>query len=206
MLKRNSLTAVPTSLLLRSSCEAAQGARSAAWRCFFAQAAWRHLATPTIFHEYLYDSANLGYDGAGWGQYEDFRAKLQSSFTAPAADQSGGDGCPAGAAWASTSGGSSGTGAPALQACSSRNASDAARRPSVFAPACHLHEMIDGAQFTTSHVGDQRFTDVLAAWFAGNSSSVFLLDTSGTVRGEDECGVDPAASKQLKDVLLYMQN
>jgi hypothetical protein len=204
---------VPT-LLLRRSCEAAQQLRGAAWRCFFAQAAWRHLATPAIFHEYLYDSANLGYDGAAWGQYEDFRGKLQGSFTAAPADEGGGGGCPAaGAAWAATSGGSGGTGTTALQACSSSssssaagNASDAARRPNVFAPACHLHEMIDGAQFTTSHVGGQRFTDVLASWFAGNLSSVFLLDDSSTVRSADECGVDAAASKQLSDVLLYIQN
>jgi hypothetical protein len=31
-----------------------------AWRCFHAQYAWSCLAVPTLFQEFLYDSANLG--------------------------------------------------------------------------------------------------------------------------------------------------
>ncbi|KAK9839253.1 hypothetical protein WJX81_004396 [Elliptochloris bilobata] len=40
------------------TCVEAYGLES--WRCFFAQYAHAHVATPALFHEFLYDSANLG--------------------------------------------------------------------------------------------------------------------------------------------------
>ena len=206
-------------VMLCSSCEAAQ-APGQAWRCFFAQQLWPYLSTPTLFHEYLYDSANLGYDGAAWRQYDDFREKLQSSFLAW---EDGDGGCPAGAAWvpgdrtssagACTSGkdgeqgeGEGSTVVSRQQLPGNATAGSGSRRPNVFSPACHLHEMIDSVQFTTSHVGEQHLTDVLAGWFDGGISRVFLLDNATYVRGSDECGVDPAAAKQMSDVLSYTQN
>ena len=71
----------------------------------------------------------------------------------------------------------------------------------MFSPACHLHETIDGVQFTTSHVGGQKLVNVLAAWFGGAVEEVFLLDQYEGVRGSDECGVDPAAAAGLSAVL-----
>lgn len=202
-----------------SSCEAAQ-APGQAWRCFFAQQAWPYLSTPTLFHEYLYDSANLGYDGAAWSQYDDFREKLQGSFLAW---EDGDSGCAASAAWGHADGTSS------ADACSSGRSGEqrgsegsmvvsgqqlpgnatgggSSRRPNMFSPACHLHEMIDSVQLTTSHVGKKHLTDVLTGWFDGQISSVFLLDNATYVRDSNECGVDPAAAKQLNDVLTYTQN
>ena len=202
-----------------SSCEAAQ-APGQAWRCFFAQQAWPHLSTPTLFHEYLYDSANLGYDGAAWSQYDDFREKLQSSFLERG---EAGDGCPASAAWGPGDADSSADacnsgrdGAPGesegsiivtrQQLHGNASGVGGSRRPNMFSPACHLHEMIDSVQLTISHVGEQHLTDVLARWFDGQISSVFLLDNATYVRDADECGVDPAAAKQLSDILSYTQN
>jgi hypothetical protein len=34
------------------------------WRCFHAQYVVPHITSPLIFHEFLFDSANLGFDGA----------------------------------------------------------------------------------------------------------------------------------------------
>ena len=56
-----------------------------AWRCFFAQYAHAHVATPALFHEYLYDSANLGFDGATSSNFSSFREHLEASFTGSAA-------------------------------------------------------------------------------------------------------------------------
>ncbi|CAL8465970.1 g5506 [Coccomyxa elongata] len=51
------------------------------WRCFFAQDCHAHLDTPPLFHEYLYDSANMGYDGVGSSpEAEDFRSHLEASL------------------------------------------------------------------------------------------------------------------------------
>ncbi len=76
------------------SCEEHFGAEDS-WRCFFAQDCQAFLETPTLFHEYLYDSANLGFDGAGSpAEAEDFRSRLEASIKAAAA--AGGSGSCAG--------------------------------------------------------------------------------------------------------------
>lgn len=73
------------SALVFRSCEESLG-RNQSWRCFFAQDCQGFLETPALFHEYLYDSANLGYDGAGSSaEAEDFRSRLEASFKAAAA-------------------------------------------------------------------------------------------------------------------------
>lgn len=77
----------------------------------------------------------------------------------------------------------------------------ALRGPNIFSPACQLHEMIDSKLFTTSHVGDVKFVDVLGAWFAGQLSCVHVLDGHRGVRGGDECGFDPAQAQQLVAVV-----
>ncbi|KAK9902182.1 hypothetical protein WJX75_007070 [Coccomyxa subellipsoidea] len=67
------------------SCEQHFGAISS-WRCFFAQDCQAFIETPALFHEYLYDSANLGYDGAGSpAEAEDFRSRMEASIKAAAA-------------------------------------------------------------------------------------------------------------------------
>ena len=228
---------------LRRNCAAAQ-APGQAWRCFFAAATWRHMATPTLFHEYLYDSANLNYDGASPAQYGDFRQKLEASFLAPegtGSSNSSSGSVEAGVAGWPGLGGSVGGGrvqgggggggwdasavqgaalaappvvqnggAPLLEVDPTLASSTAAgqlprRRPNVFSPACRLHEMIDGVQFTTSHVGSRKLTDVLAAWFGGGLHEVFLLDDYEGVRGRGECGVDPAEAAGLSAVQFYVQ-
>ena len=223
---------------LHRGCEGAQ-APGQAWRCFFAAAAWRHLATPVLFHEYLYDSANLGYDGAGPAQYGDFRRRLEASFAAPEQDGNsssggGGGGLEAVAAERHGEGSSAGGGGEGGDASGLRGATLQAplllptsvaglqagaptpapangtgsrqlsgERPNMFSPACHLHEMIDGVQFTTSHVGGRRLVDVLAAWFGGSVDEVFLIDEYEGVRGSDKCGVDPAAAAGLSAAQFY---
>lgn len=47
-----------------------------AWRCFFAQYAWRHVRLNTLYHTYLYEYANLAYDTATSADYELFRREL----------------------------------------------------------------------------------------------------------------------------------
>ncbi|EIE18482.1 hypothetical protein COCSUDRAFT_60148 [Coccomyxa subellipsoidea C-169] len=156
------------------SCEEHFGAEDS-WRCFFAQDCQAFLETPTLFHEYLYDSANLGYDGAGSpAEAEDFRSRLEASIKAAAA--AGGTGSCAGDS-------------------SEEDASPDGRHTQ------NLHEMIDCTLFTKSHVGDVRFVHVLGAWFAGELSNVHVLDGHGGVRGGDECGVYPALAKQLAAVV-----
>ena len=68
-----------------------------------------------------------------------------------------------------------------------------ARAATVFAPACQLHEMIDGPQFTFSHVGGVRFVDLLAGWFAGEPTPT-VIDAHAGPRSPGECGKDPAAA------------
>ncbi|KAK9807851.1 hypothetical protein WJX72_011324 [[Myrmecia] bisecta] len=54
------------------------------WRCFHAQYAWRHVKFPVLFHEFLYDSANLGFDTCyKQADVEDFRHRLRAIDTLP---------------------------------------------------------------------------------------------------------------------------
>jgi hypothetical protein len=76
-----------------------------------------------------------------------------------------------------------------------------AGRANVFAPACHLHEMIDSVLFTTSRVGNSSLVGVLGAWYNGDISEVFMLDGHEGVRGGDECGYDPATVKLLAAIV-----
>lgn len=246
------------------------------WRCFFAQDCHAHLETPALFHEYLYDSANMGYDGVGSSaEAEDFRSRMEASFKLSEPSSAWNDSCD-NATDETTH--VSGSGALSLehQLLSSSisrgvlktagygervqnnlpgvevsNAAESTRweraaqhfaltevpgqasgvksiqiaepsaeiplsmtanstmtcraqphsRPNIFAPACQLHEMIDSVLFTTSHVGNARFVDVLEAWFSGHLSSVHVLDAHVGVRGGDECGFDPASAQQLAAVV-----
>ena len=249
------------------------------WRCFFAQDCHAHLETPALFHEYLYDSANMGYDGVGSSaEAEDFRSRLEASIKLSGASESGscdnatdetGPLGSRGAMSLEVSSSSSGelrktaaldrgygerwqdnipyiedsdraegtrwervaqafalTEAPSeafgsgsdllrpekagssaeVSLSTSANGSMTCRaqahsRPNIFAPACQLHEMIDSVLFTTSHVGDVHFVDLLEGWFSGLLSSVDVLDSHSGVRGGDECGFDPASAQQLAAVV-----
>ena len=257
------------------------------------------MATPALFHEYLYDSANLGFDGALAGNFSSFREQLQASFVGAAAggpapenlgffevepgaaaarapasvahagERAAGATRPAaaspsavegphrvgayGAQAASmerallTTGAGAGAGvaagglpapggtlsprsgrasapapgaalavgsAQARQAAAAphaglgsgegvvapraglgpgEGAAAGARAATIFAPACQLHEMIDGPQFTSSHIGGVRFMDLLAGWFAGDATPT-VIDAHLGPRGSGECGKDPAAA------------
>ena len=206
------------------------------WRCFFAASCYEHLETPALFHEYLYDSANLGYDSAAWSQYEDFRRKLTGSIkgdpayvwnvtdgNCTAADAACA-GAPATAAanllaavedlesQSAVSQPSAGSGALAdegsastldswLWDAQSSNVSDSSqasgRRPNVFGPACHLHEMIDGVLFTKSAINGTWLVDVLADWYAGRTQDVFILDQYDGLQSDALCGTDPKATVLL---------
>ena len=263
---------------LNRSCEQHFGANSS-WRCFFAQDCQAFIETPALFHEYLYDSASLGYDGAGSpAEAEDFRSRMEASIKAAAATGwsgscNGGDsegislnntgarlavpqaavvpgGCVSrqgnenglGLGGQQSEGGSRGgqmlevigsrerahvsalsdtpdraamASVPSSRTLPEVDQSDgellsngsmtcsgqALRGPNIFSPACQLHEMIDSKLFTTSHVGDVRFVDVLGAWFAGQLSCVHVLDGHRGARGGDECGFDPAQAQQLMAVV-----
>ena len=245
------------------------------------------MATPALFHEYLYDSANLGFDGATASNFSSFREHLEASFVGTAAGGPdpvtlGFSGVEAGAAVAAglagpaaaplpavegpyrvdaygvqaastgrallaTGGGASaGTaagglptpgktlsprssgaaGAPSPRAALAvgpahvgqaaaapdvglvrgegvvaprtglglpEDAAAGARAATVFAPACQLHEMIDGPQFTFSHIGGVRFVDLLAGWFAGEPTPT-VIDAHRGPRSAGECGKDPASA------------
>ena len=246
------------------------------------------MATPALYHEYLYDSANLGFDGATASNFSSFREHLEASFIGAAAGSPdpvtlGFSGAEAGAAAARTpasvahaaapppavqepyrvdaygvqaastgrallatgGGASAGTAAggppapgnalspragtagapspgatlaagfahegraaaapsvglvsgegvvaPRTESGLPEDASAGARAATVFAPACQLHEMIDGPQFTFSHIGGVRFVDLLAGWFAGEPTPT-VIDAHAGPRSPGECGKDPAAA------------
>ena len=69
--------------------------------------------------------------------------------------------------------------APRTGLGSGEDAAAGARAATVFAPACQLHEMIDGPQFTSSHIGGVRFVDLLAGWFAGEPTPTVIDGTRG---------------------------
>ena len=205
------------------------------WRCFFAASCYGHTETPTLFHEYLYDSANLGYDSAAWSQYNDFRSKLTASIKgqpaaswnvtesnntldAPAitpanltsfAEYAEGQST-ALQPEASVASMSDMAPAPAVPdsvaqdlafAFQSSNMGDiktaSGRRPNMFAPACHLHEMEDGRLFTKSSIGNALLVDVLADWYADRTPSVLVLDHHEGLQSDALCGTDPKASMLL---------
>ena len=259
-----------------SSCVSFHGNESS-WKCFFAADCFKHLATPVLFHQYLYDSANLGYDSAAWLQFDDFRYKMTESLQGePAASwNTTGNSC--------TAGGACGAAAHALapgsltaaiehaegqSALSQRSTStvlqplsaaaepalapgslpsaledpegqsavsqpgrstggqprapavapspggtiagswvpsrtgnagegDNGRIPNVFAPACHLHEIIDGVLFTKSVIGDVRLVRALEAWYTEKWQSVLFMDQTPGLRDNDVCGTDPKATQLL---------
>lgn len=246
------------------------------------------MATPVLFHEYLYDSANLGFDGATASNFSSFREHLEASFVGRAAggpnpETLGFPRVEAGAAAAHASGRAAGAAAPlpavqepyrvdayGVQAASAERAllttgggagagtaagglpapgrtlspragtagapsqgaaqaagpahvgraaaaphvglvsgegavaprtdsglgegaAAGARAATAFAPACQLHEMIDGPQFTFSRIGGVRFVDLLAGWFAGEPTPT-VIDAHAGPRSPGECGKDPAAA------------
>lgn len=51
-----------------------------AWRCFHAQYAARRIQLPLLFHQYVYDSANLGYDQASTANFSNFRRQFLQSL------------------------------------------------------------------------------------------------------------------------------
>ena len=258
-------------LVCCSSCTSFFGNESS-WKCFFAAECFKHLTTPALFHQYLYDSANLGYDSAAWSQFDDFRYKMTESLQgAPAASWNvTSSSCAAGGACsaiapalapgsltaaveyaegqsalsqpgrstrhqpesaaaepASAPGslhsavdykerqpaviqpdGSMGgqPGAPAVAplpagATARRNGDaedgESGRRPNLFAPACHLHEIIDGVLFTKSAIGEVRLVEALEAWFTGEWQSVSFMDQTPGLRSNDVCGTDPKATELL---------
>eukprot|EP00884_Botryococcus_braunii_P020346 jgi/Botrbrau1/6996/Bobra.0165s0026.1 len=63
-----------------SSCTEFYG-QAESWRCFHAQYAARHVPVPLMFHQYVYDSANLGYDQASYPNFSDFRRQFLSSIS-----------------------------------------------------------------------------------------------------------------------------
>ena len=203
------------------------------WRCFFAASCYGFLETPALFHQYLYDSANLGYDSAAWSQFNDFRRKLTASIRGRPASKWNvtSSNCTADAACLDTpamtpasltlaveyaEGQStalqSGSGFPGMSdmdvsqaspesAGKSSNISDilpaSVRPPNVFAPACHLHEMIDGVLFTKSSIGDRWLVDELEDWYADRTQSVFVLDPHEGMESHALCGTTPKASMLL---------
>ena len=207
--------------------------RDDSWRCFFAASCYGSLETPALFHQYLYDSANLGYDSAAWSQYNDFRRKLTASIRGrPAAEWNVTDGnCTADAVCSDTppltpasltlaveyaEGQSAalkpGSGSASLAdidmsqaapdtVAQSSNVSDVSpasgRRPNMFAPACHLHEMIDGVLFTKSTIGDKWLVDELEDWFADRTQTVFVLDPHEGLESDALCGTNPKATMLL---------
>ena len=258
-------------LVCCSSCTSFFGNESS-WKCFFAAECFKHLTTPALFHQYLYDSANLGYDSAAWSQFDDFRYKMTESLQgAPAASWNvTSSSCAAGGACsavapalapgsltaaveyaegqsalsqpgrstrhqpesaaaepASAPGslhsavdykegqpaviqpdGSMGgqRGAPALAplpagATARRNGDaedgESGRRPNLFAPACHLHEIIDGVLFTKSAIGEVRLVEALEAWYTEEWQSVSFMDQTPGLRSNDVCGTDPKATELL---------
>lgn len=54
--------------------------QSEAWRCFHAQYAARRVQLPLLFHQYVYDSANLGYDQASPANFSNFRRQFLESL------------------------------------------------------------------------------------------------------------------------------
>lgn len=64
------------------------------WRCFFAHDCQAHLDTPALFHEYLYDSANMGYDGvSSSAEAENFRSRTEASLKLSEASSAWNDSC-----------------------------------------------------------------------------------------------------------------
>ena len=166
--------------MVPSSCTEAYGPEEA-WRCFFAQYAHEHVATPAIFHEYLYDSANLAYNGgsAAWAFAEDFRTRLTASL----------DGMPSRIGGGITS---------EMQWSATHQ-----QLPAVFAPACELHEMIDSVLFTTSHVGNFMFWRVLGQWYETqehNTTDVRIIDNVPGRRSTADCSGAAVMPKPPLDI------
>ena len=262
-------------LVCCSSCTSFFGNESS-WKCFFAAECFKHLATPVLFHQYLYDSANLGYDSAAWSQFDNFRYKMTESLQGAPAESwnTTSSSCAAGGACSaaapalapgsltaavedaegvsalsqpgSTShqpgsaaaepalaprslhsaleyeegqpavsqpersmGSQPGAPAVAPSPAGARAGSlgptrdgpaedrDAGRKPNLFAPACHLHEIIDGVLFTKSAIGEVRLVEALEAWYAQEWHSVSFMDHTPGLRSDDVCGTDPKATELL---------
>ena len=66
-------------MCLCRSCESFYGHKNS-WRCFCAQYAADHVPLPLLFHEYLYDTANMGFSAVPADMAEDFRSQLTASF------------------------------------------------------------------------------------------------------------------------------
>ena len=58
---------------------------------------------------------------------------------------------------------------------------------SVFAPACHLHEVIDSGLLASSEVDGRLFADVLAAWFWQDDQPGRIVDRTKGVRTDASC-------------------
>lgn len=166
-----------------------------AWRCFFAQYAWRHVRLNTLYHTYLYEYANLAYDTATSADYELFRRELthvlengvhhtifpfqpqhhNSSVTGTARTSSRGMLCCQG--MVADSGHTLG------QADGNTHWLPNVRRPlNVFAPACHLHQCIDSDLFRTSSIRETGLQGAIHDWLQGHA--VQLIDRHAGIRAE----------------------
>jgi hypothetical protein len=235
---------------------------------------------PLLFHEYLYDSANLGYDDArSSDEMQDFRARMQSSLNSsqlpehaatagepetlwdadedadaqqPSEGDAGegycevarrfglaADGCAsaavalksleqlrmpadgegsvrisellaaletahAGAALAHRPASKpDASHQPSLDASSLTHSASAALQAqpvssaytpasngstAIFAPACHLHEMMDSRLFLASHISGLTLQEFLRAWFLEAwPARLAIIDDYPTVRSSADC-------------------
>ena len=124
--------------------------------------------------EFLYDSANLGFDAAGPADLEPFRDQLTASLSAAATPSKGHIGA-------------------ALQRLMRRlglsvspAAAECPSLPSIFAPACHLHETIDSPGFASLRIGLTAMYPRLVAWFQ-HGTRVFHVDPFPNVRPDADC-------------------
>lgn len=123
-----------------------------------------------LFLEYLYDSANLGFDAAQREDFEPFRRRLTASFlAAPACDSWQWLWC----------------GIRALAGMSLSGSHETVRSsgksPQLFAPACHLHESIDYPWFANLRLEGADFNQQLVDWLE-NHRKVFFIDAHKGVR------------------------
>jgi len=61
-------------------CVSYYAATNEIWKCFHAQYIYTLLTTPLIFNEFLYDAANLGFDGVGGPPYDASKQKYVNQF------------------------------------------------------------------------------------------------------------------------------
>lgn len=186
------------------TCEAAFPPKDS-WRCFHAQYAAPHLAVRTLYHQNLYDWANLGYDGASPKDYEDFRARMEEALEmagpvnktklAGVINESSGLGggirremMEPGAGQGGVSRGAEVSGALRLEVLGY----------SVFAPACYLHEVLDSGLFMYSHIGEAYFHDVVSFWFWGDDiTDAVIVDGHAGMRSSSDC--NPKKSPALSE-------